>query len=346
MTILLNNIKKFLKNNRVIFAVFIISQIVTSISIIYIYAIFDAKKTRDIIYNNDIRSYTVLYSTKISDDIPEKLNTVYQKYEDFLEQIVLFSNSEYIKLNYLYPGIADQSTQIGSYFSKEAFENGERQIIINDESSDQYNIGDIYILHDREYTVVGLTKNDGYNEIPFKALNSNITIEKIVFIAKDIPNKTQNEEITAYLHTVFDDVRVSPPPEANYFLSSENISSYFMSIAIFLLAIVNISYIYRYILYCRKRQFVIIRVSGCSMKRALFLYLSEIIILSTVQFTLSCLISHFCISRFFAYLNFYLTYSMDIYKYIGLYTLYMLIVILVFMNVILKFIRKPIYRLI
>lgn len=345
ISIILNNLKKFIFENKVIFMIFIISQIVSSISIIYIYAVFDAKRNQDIVYDNSLKSYTIEFLSKADESIPRVLDTIYEQHKKDFKQAILYSDSSSIKLNYVYPPNEARFTQIGSYFSKEAFESGKMQVIVNNLQDKDYKIGDIFTINNAEYTIVGLASNNDYNEIPFKAFTTYSEINRIVFVTDEIPNKTQSEAMTQYLYSEFNNVQVKPPVEANYFLSSENLVSYLVSILIFLLAIVNISYIYKYILQSRKKYFVVIRICGCSERYAMILYLSEVIILSTAQFALSCFITHFGVSKFFAYLNFDLVYSMNIYKYIGLYTFYIAIVVIVFVRVISKFIRRPLFSL-
>jgi len=57
--LVINNVKQFIVQQRLIFVLFMVSQLVSTLSIIFIYGIVVSQQKDEIFYNERIRTFTV-----------------------------------------------------------------------------------------------------------------------------------------------------------------------------------------------------------------------------------------------------------------------------------------------
>jgi len=345
MILMLKNIKSFLLHHKVIFAIFIISQMVSTLAVLYVTSVFQVSQIADREYADSLRTFTVVLDNSISSqELDEQLYTINAQYKGELRQLVIYSDDYGVKANYFYPPELYHFVKIGSYFAPLAFEMGTNQIILNEIFDfESYSIGDNYFVGGVSYTIVGIASNNDYNEIPYSALPDTLPISAIQLKTTIIPNKNQIESTLSNLSEIFlDDVSIFPPEEPDFNLLSQHNMEYMVCILIFLLSITNISYLFQFVLEKRKSQLAIFRACGCSKRKALCVYLGESIVLATGQFIICCLIIHFGISKVFSALNGSRTYSMGLMNYTVVYGCFLLLVLIVFFICVFRFVRQSI----
>ena len=347
IVLLFDNLKKFVFSNKLIFIIFVLSLMISTIPVIYISSVFQANKQEELKYNDSLKSYKVQLSKDYGkDELTKILNSILSDNKNNIKQIILYSDKDKIKSNFIYPDKQYQFTQIGNYFKEIDFQQGEHQIIINDTSNEiSFKTGDTYNIRKTSYKIIGIALINEYNEIPYKALDFLNGINRIFIKSEYIPSNNQANKMMEYLNSKITNANIEAPEKINYILSTKNVLEYSISIIVILLAMINISYLYRYILQRCKKQFAVMRICGCSKIKATLIFLLEVLFLAGIQFILCCLITHFGISKIFMYLNGGIKYSMTIIDYAWLFVIYSSTVIIVFLSIISKYVKKSIHKL-
>lgn len=342
MYLILKNCKHFILHHKVLFSVFILSQMITTISVLYVTSVFQVSQIQDREYNDSIRTFSISWEQTPSGEVLldplQQLTTVYG---DTLRQLVLFCEEPRIKSNVIYPSSLYRFVKVGSYFDSTAFNKGAKEIILNEYfDAEGYGIGDTFHLKGTPYTVVGLASNGDYNEVPFYALPENLSFSLLQMKTVEPPSQSQMEEIAGQLEALFPTASLHLPEEPDFTLLSQYNLEYLVSMLIFFLSIINLSTLFQFVLEKRRGQLAIIRTCGCSKWKAGFIYLAEAGLFSTAQFFLSCLIMHLGVSKVFSLLNGARVYSMQLPDYLILYGLYIILLLLVFTLFVIRFTKQ------
>ena len=343
MNIILRNIAAFSKSHKLIFSIFVLCQFITFISVFYIAAVFTSTQKYIADSNLAYRTFTV-YTDNDGDKIAKNIKVILSQSQE-LSTVKVYLDKQRLQANVLYPPENERYVLVGDYFTEDAFSSGNSQIIINEDAS-EFKVGNIIQIQDMIFEVIGLNYNIGnYSEVPYTALSDLSDITRISFTLKKIPRATQKAEFLALLQATFPNQEISEPDSIDVITVSGGTIEYFICILVMALAFLNLSYLYSYILNCRETDFIVMRLTGCSAKKAYALLFGEISIISSVMCFFSCAFLSFFIAPFFAKLNGNVTYSISIREYLIFYLISILGIFVVFHGVIHKYTSRSISKL-
>lgn len=336
------NILYFFKNNKLVFLVFILCQLVTCITTLYIFSVFWSTQLDRIQRNETYCTFSIyLKSADLS------IKEIYQlQYEKNYKKATVYLDKYNLQAQVTYPPQSDRFTVTGSYFSFSAFETGSHQIIINAPSA-HLKVGDLWWSNDLPYEIIAVNYGSrAYNEVPFRALPNPKEINRITYTLNSIPNRQEKEETQNRLSELFPNSRVVSPDGVNIVILTTGFGEYFVAICVLLLALLNTSYLYQYILHRRQKQFIIMRLVGCSKNSAILIFLSEIVLIFSSVYLLSCLLLCLIIAPHFPVFNGGIPYALNAKVYFCLYPIFLCFVVLVFYRTIKKYTQANISGLI
>lgn len=271
------NIASFLKSHPLIFIFFSLLQITSMLTAVYLYSSMRARRV-------DLEKYrgtTSVFEIEYADGTP--FETVAQKIQDIAVQ------TEYPVANLKV--FADKEERLIAVYRYNADEvdmgrplQNPNDILLDASYAKAHNIavGDTVTVLNRPFTVSGLTLSDGTSKIVYQpgydALEQSDTIYKLQVQTAKLPTKYEAEAFAALLGETFENAAVFPPQPRNY--TDEYGFDAQLSVLLFvlLLVILNISFLYQYILMKRKNKFAIFSICGCKTVRAFWILLAEVLI--------------------------------------------------------------------
>ncbi len=147
-------------------------------------------------------------------------------------------------------------------------------------------------IQNKEYEVIGYHKQLATPYFPFESLDDSTTFQEAIYLVfpKSMTN-SQYKEIKMNFEGMFGSAITVPeldiPESENYYLYNTII---LISIMIAILAAINFAVLYKYILSKRTKTLAIFRICGCTKSKALWMFLSECMIIAVPLFALTTLI--------------------------------------------------------
>lgn len=333
----------FIRAYKLIFFIFVLCIFVTVISTIYICAVFSANQYKNVSENSAYRLFRI---SNLSDTLTDEKLKQMRDIRMPISMITMYFDELEIKANYIYPLDSYRFVILGNYFTEDDFVSGSKYIVINNPTEETH-VGGTVDIDNIEYVVIGINQSNGYyyNEIPFASVDDYSRITRISLQLNEIPSYEQKKEVLSLLKSLFPTSIVSEPVTVDIIVIASNMTEYLICICIILLAVLNTSYLYQYILEKRQKQFVIMRITGCSKVRYCFIALSEVLLVSGISFILCCFISDIFISHIFSEINGNMQYTLTIHHYFSIFLFYLIIVFTVYWRVIRKFTSRSIKSL-
>lgn len=336
--IILKNILSFIKNHKTVFILFFISQIITILSIMTIYGLYSMPVKMDQEYDDEIRAFEVTLN-EYGDEFYEKINDFSSKHKKDLRSLTVELNTpEETILAQCFPtwqASGKYYMEIGKYLSDSAFQYGEKEAIIsqnaNDDSDIKKKIGDKFTFNGTEYIILGTSRSD-FTEVTFSSLEKSDYkfINSFKITLADVPSSSQVEQWEALIFASFgEDAIVTMPEKTGINQLSENSLQGLIAGVVALMAVLNIAYLYRYILEQRRQLFGINMLFGCSQKQARMLLLGECLIYTSSIYILSGLIFHFMLTPFVLKASMY-SYKLALFDYVLIFIIYTIITLTVF----------------
>lgn len=202
-------------------------------------------------------------------------------------------------------------------------------------------------IQGKEYKVIGYHSQMIAPYIPFESLDETTELSKAIYIFFDKPlSRPDYNELKTSFEMTFADAITFPvleiPESENYYLYNTII---IISIMIALLAAINFSVLYKYILSKRIKTLSVFRICGCIKGRILRIFLIECMLISIPTFAITTLLYDRIILPKLANHYEYIAsaYSPLLYVIIfGIYTISSLIVltIMIYFNFLKKTIRE------
>lgn len=337
--IIIKNIKQLIITHRTVFILFVVSQLISTLSIMFVYSASVSQDQQSLTYNQKIRTYTVKQEENYNASLDKMLTLILNEKEGLLRNITvkLGENSEihaeftYINRNPLY-------VHYGRYFTEEDFNRGARQIILCDTLAEgQKKVGGTFNLYGTEYAIIGIIGQSLFHEIPYCSIDDYGHISEISFALVAPPNSKELEEWRAYLQYHFKDASIEVPEQQDLSYAAGNLYRRLSSMVIGLLAIINFSYLYNFVLLRRRGWYASLRICGCSKLKGMLIYFMEVLIISVILFLFCGVCFHLFVSRLLPEINENLIYMMNIGDYITLLMIYLIVITAVFMPMIIRF---------
>lgn len=334
--IVLKNIYSFIKSG-IIFGLFALGLVTTLLVEMFVYGIYgsinqqDTKNLEE--YQTAIislgNSYTKLEVATSLDQLQELRQDMDMIFTSFQE------NDRVIMASYT----RTPMNHGGRYFSMADFQKGTPLVILSADLYEQYHDCNAYLIGNKSYEILAYSDR-AFSEVPFNSLEDNIVLNDVQIIFKHMLNKSDIQILNDQLNRTFPNTYISLPSEPNMELVAQNLYRSFTLICIIFLALLNISFLYQYVLKKRAKSYGIYRMCGCSKSKGIFLNYIEIMIISAGAFIFSFIVYRFLIERFLPSLNPVLTYRLFLLDYFILFILYLLFVTIIFVPISMRFNKK------
>lgn len=339
--IIFRNIRQLIVTHRVFFILFIVSQLISILSIMFIYSVSVSQQKQAIYYNQGIRTFTVQPLAKFDRSLDRLLSKIMAEKEDALRGIAVKLGEDNSHADFTYSSRSALNVSYGRYFTEEDFYRGARQVVLSDILAEgQKKVGETFVINGVKYEIIGIDSFSLSHEIPYPSIENHEQITEIAIILAEPPNFRKLEQWREYLQRHFSDAVIGEPEKPDLRYAAENLYKSVSSIAVGLLAVLNFSYLYNFILLKRKGWYASLRICGCSRSQGTLICLAEVFLISTVLFALSAVVFHGAVSPLFTSINENLLYWMSPGDYLVLFLIYLAVLVAVFMPKIISFSRR------
>lgn len=222
-----------------------------------------------------------------------------------------------------------------------------RVIIQNFMSTTIRNVGDPVSLSPtyksgKPYTVVGTSAYDYYLLPISAAADMKTEAAQYIFYPKKFPTPEEDRRITAYIHKCFgEDYGMLESPDLSSDSGGADILLSGMFIVMFALSMINIAFVYRYILSKRSAFIRTARLCGATKLQCTSAFLLEMIAVSVASFALSVAVSLFALPPIIEFCSdgAYI-YRFDSMNYLKIFAIYAAVILVIFIPFIRKYIGK------
>lgn len=350
--LLYKNILSFITRHRLVFSLFCVSQVVSILSVLFMYGLFASAQNQEAQYKDGVRTFIATPFDAPDSAARDAVLSIAREKKKELSSLSAFLEQGTVRANVLYsPSWAEQTISYGHYFNEKDFEEGRRQVVIcsllNAEkmgvpSSAMPTVaGDWMPLLGASYQVVGFSDiADKCHEIPFSSLNDFSNIENVTLVLEKTPTEKELGEWLRYLQKKFPSWEVQAPKAPNIKARMQEKSQLFTAAAVGLIAVLNFSFLYSYLLQKRKPAYAVLRMCGCGKAKGFWLFALENLLLSSTLFLACSLFFHFCLSKVYQTVSTHMLYGMGISDFLSLYAVYLSAILLVFGGTLLRFSRQ------
>lgn len=338
------NFFSFIKENKAVFTVFMLTQICTVIAFLSVFNyamkfVDDYKQLQ-----TECRTFTVILcngfvsENQDNSELDASIDKFYQKHKGMISGIEASVNNgdDVIRAKYTY---SDEDVFVGRSLSEQDLSSGEKLIIKPNPAfeSTESNVAnsDIYELFGEKYTVIGIGLDDRYT-VAYSSLNNNVPITGLsVTFNRDL-NNTEFSLMIKELKDTFsvDEVKTPEPYSMNIYSQAV---SYLLAFGIILvIAFMNIVYLYSYVMGKRRKESAVFRICGSNIMGIAKMYFVELVIISLAAYFVGLLVHLFCIMPIMMNITSTIGYFITPFEYIAIYLAYFIIELLVFIPIIIK----------
>lgn len=324
--VIFKSIVKFISAHKILYSIFVVCLTASCLSSLYVYAVFNSSSHKNIYSNKEFRTITI----DLIDD--NNINGIDNLAKHFVAEfetnnIYIYNNNQMVKAAYL---SGNSKVTFGRGFNENDQYAIKDEIIVND-ILQQHEVGNYIVIDEIEYKIIGINLvNDIYNEITYNSFLNRYNITYITIELRDIPTDEQIKIIEQRIKELYPESTIAEPSKVNFLDYYADSTDYIIAVCIIVLSIINISYLYSYMLEDRKYQIYIYRLCGISNERLIQSLTSEIMFLSSLVYVISSIITY--------YVNTKLDYAMTIKEYIIFFIIYEFIIWTIFSSVTRKYI--------
>ncbi len=266
------SIKSFIRFQKPLFAVFIMLQVLALVFTQYAFLGNEKQQNDRLIYVENATLFTVEFEndTVISDISDAVESLAGYNPEDLAAVSVDIFNGN---LRAYYFG-QNKVVNYGTEFSSVD------EVIASTDSeiSSSAELNGISVFNGRTFKVVGMRTNVAYNEIPIDAVDDTFYINRINVVFSHLPKQSEKVNFTKYLQTLFPSASIAEPAPRSAETEQRLSSQLLLTVALSFLTVVNILFIFRYVLTKRKKTYIIARLCGATKLKVFVLTLSEYLI--------------------------------------------------------------------
>lgn len=294
------NIKKLIKEQRIFLSVLIISQIIACLAVFF--AIAAIANTRNEQNEIDIRTmYFEAYSVGVTTD--NSGNSDYSRcdniaeFQEKAERILSAIPQDMISYTRI-GGVISEDVHVrytavhkagdGFVFTQEQLNSGEPVAAISKEGffSDK-NTGDIITLGGTEYTIVAKGNYVGDVTIPLKNIPQDFIASSFRVELTSVPTSELVNEINELMNMLFPEANIQTPEIPDLMTIQFNRTMIIASLFIIMIVALNLSYCYCYLFIKRKKMISSYVICGCSDRTAINLMIGESVIISLFCFIIA-----------------------------------------------------------
>lgn len=353
--LVIDTIKNFVLQHKVIAVIICLLLGVSLLSVFLIASIVSGNIEQEKKSNQLLKQYS-LVDTKNNFQayeenpflLEENLNNITKEMQRFcnLKYVRIINNSDPSDLDidaytmeYMYN---DNDVYLGRDFTVKEFENKDKKIVVSNLRRSDILVGDKILVDETEYTVIGLSF-----ELTHRIVYNNkirLPIHEIQISLEDIPTEKINENVVDVLEKYFPNLSITEPVKTEKPSTGDTVLK-FLFCSLFVLTLINIIFIYSYLLSLRKKNIIIMRVCGATKGKCVFLFLLEILIISTAVYIPTAFISRIVLPyllKFTTSGNY--EFALNASDYLTVLVIYIVTIIIVFLPFLLKAIKTEIIR--
>lgn len=298
--ILLKYLKLMFSEHKIMLALIISVQAVTCISLLFSYcqyrqSQFEAEKYFEISGN-----YEIQFQIATVKDVRNFLNNC--KYSNFEKiEITLDEEANVISV----PFGKNLHVNYGNNFSSE----NAKEVILpkKTQSDNNLSLDDEYTVLGENYKLVGM-RADNLTELNFNALPDNMNVCSMKISCISIPSKSEVEKTEEYIEAAFNKPIITTPQTRNLITETSFDTSILISVILAILSLINITFIYSYLLNQRKNSIAILKICGLCSKKSHAVCICEIsiyiiisVFIASIIFTVIKRFFHFSSITFYDY---------------------------------------------
>lgn len=337
-----NAIKKIflhlIYKHKLLFATLVIVQIVSILAALFVCSFlisstqiekeYDYTKTFKITLDNQVSNENLkeyIYDFMKRNDIP-------------LKSLQVIDDEKNISFDFIYNS---EHALYGRYFLKDEFEFYDDVIIVSKNISPEIIDGDKYVINGKEYNVVG-TNYEFSHILPKSAYDTTIHNNSIItFLLERYPTDIEYNNIATLAKEIFKTDSIELPMRVEDSNSLLNNSTTIILLCLVIISIVNVAFVYRYIIEQNKKLIHIFRLVGATKIKCAIILVSVIIVLAVVSFTIGCIISALILPQIIRFINFdNFRYMLKITDYLSISILFIVVVLFTTYPVIKKFVKS------
>lgn len=337
---ILRNLFNFARTNKKIFFMFMLVQTATVIAFfsVFNYAMKFAEDMKSV--QTECRTYSVeVYNPE---NIGSQMKKMYEKYSGKLLSLfaVAENGKDTVRCEYIYDSC--KNVMNGTGFDKNDFYSGKKQILglaktdISQEK--KYYIGSSYRLSGSDYEIIGTTLSD-YIIVPFYSVQDLSNVSKVSIVLNCDIDGLEYSNFINNVKNIFETDNVNTPEPYSMGVYSETINYVMVFGIIIFIAVINIVYLYSYIMNKRRRETAVLRICGCSMNSISLMYLAETVFTSAVSYIIAMLCHLLLVMPFMMKLTNTVRYYITPLQFAIIYAVYLAVEIVVFVPVIQKISR-------
>ena len=285
---ILRNLFLYARNNKSIFVLFMLIQITVAVAFfsVFNYAMnMLAQEKRTQVANRT-------YGVNLSDGkgIEQKMDRFSKKYGEQISDIfgLTVYKEETVLCEYQYTTGYDGLVIVnGKYFDKQDFQKGNKYAItvyhLEDNSLKNEEVGSTITFNNETYTVIGTSAAD-FTVVPFSSLKDKSIITQVNIIMK---NNISNDTFLSDLREIFGTEDINLPPDYTFKTYYGTVSYILIFSFVVMVSVLNIAYLYSYIMNRRRRETAIFRICGCTFFRSAVQYLAEVATVSLCAYLIA-----------------------------------------------------------
>lgn len=331
----IRNLLNFARKNKKVFIIFMLVQVATIIAFLSVlnFSLMFLEEAK----NNQIECRTYSFGISDGENLDVQMKKLYDEYADvFSEYYALMENgTDRIYCEYTYP--SEDLLQNGQNISESDFNAGKKVMLFADysgsEGKTKHIIGEQYSINGEKYEIIGTTYRDVLM-IPYSSLENKENLKEVyVVLNKDFDN-VHRDIFLRRIEEIFniDDVHM---PDAYSMAIYDSSINYVASFGIvIIIAIINIVYLYSYIMRKRRKETAVFRLCGCSLGKTASMCLTEILLFSVVSYILAVTIHLTAVMPLMLSITRTLEYYISPLIFVIVYVVYLLIEIISFLPII------------
>lgn len=359
MKYIFRNIKMFIRHEKMIFLVIVVCVLSSALILNFAYGLYQNFNTQKKEDNAELKEIVI--------DIGEDANLTRKEFQQYVESLSeetlndmdifiagtldCFQGCYYDTLDCRF------AYRNGAYQVMESFRRNEEErmysgrMITNEEENagadvavvdyiEEYGLNDYtkaiqngedtIELFGKTYHIVGEVKESAPTPVvPFLSIPEDFIFNDVVILDfQSVVNKREYTDLKTQADTIISDKLIFPElnlPDADSITLYNNII--LISVLIAVLSLLNFAMLYHFILEKRGRDLAIMRICGCTKKKALLIYLGECLVLSIPVYVAGTGIFVLLLNRFFDDLFVYMKQSYTPFVYLIIFAGYILLML-------------------
>ncbi len=347
--LLMKNFKNFCLGHKALFALIAAILFLSLFAVFLIRTILFATAEQDRLYTTSFRRFRVEYGTaqENGETAGAYIEGLDGRLADSCRQIgeiagladahVVTASEPPLSFAYTY---SPCYLYAGRYFTKEECREAAPVAIASNLKDSAILPGDTLTVNGGDYTVVGISIEDAHILIYEPGAASASPVACIDFVLEDIPDDAQTGQIRSILARYFPDGNLQPPDIFDDSVTRDSTLN-LLFIALFVLSLINITFLYQYLLGIREKQVAVMRVCGASRGRCVRLFLMEILTLSLAVYLAAAVCAWLFMPDLLDFTtNGNLRYGLPLSGYLQVLGVYLLCILLIFIPFFVRSVRR------